>query len=90
MKTPAYPYHLTAEERQAVMNHAAHMFADEAMASAAAATGKSVADMRPKMAEQSFTHGLMLVAMNWSNERLSKLEAEVRAGRDRIAQLEAR
>ncbi|MBM3604368.1 MAG: hypothetical protein FJX25_06315 [Alphaproteobacteria bacterium] len=90
MKTPAYPYHLSDDERKAVMNHAAHMFADEAIASAAAASGKGVADLRPQMADEAFMRGLTLVAMNWSNERLKKLEDEVRAGRARIAELEAR
>lgn len=90
MKTPAYPYHLSDDERKAVMNHAAHMFADEAVTAAAAASGKSIADMRTQMADEAFMRGLTLVAMNWSNERLKKLEAEVRAGHERIAQLEAR
>lgn len=90
MKTPAFPYHLSAEERKAVMNHAAHMFADEAVTEAAVATGKSIPETRAKVADQAFAQGLTLVALNWANERLTKLEAEVRAGRERIAQLEGR
>lgn len=90
MKTPAFPYHLTDDERKAVMNHAAHMFADEAIASAAASSGKSMADMRAQMADEAFMRGMTLVSLNWASERLKKLEDEVRAGRDRIAQLEAR
>ncbi|TJZ91608.1 hypothetical protein FA743_10960 [Paracoccus gahaiensis] len=90
MKTPAFPYHLTDDERKAVMNHAAHMFADEAMAATAASTGKSITEVRPQMADEAFMRGMTLVSLNWANERLKKLEDEVRAGRDRIAQLEAR
>lgn len=90
MKTPAFPYHLGDDERKAVMSHAAHMWADETIAAAAVASGKTIPDMRAKMGDEAFVQGMTLVALNWANERLTKLEAEVRAGHERIAQLEGR
>lgn len=76
MQFPAFPRHLTPEERSAVREVAARKFADEMLNDAVSKFGP-IADAHRREAAHSdaVIKGLTLVSLNWLSERMDAVEA---------------
>lgn len=76
MTFPAFPRHLTPEERSAVREVAARRFADEILEDMVSDLGpiKST-QSREALHGEAVRTGLTLVALNWLSERMDAVEA---------------
>lgn len=76
MQIPAFPRHLTSEERNAMREVAARRFADEILEDMARELGPiKSAPSREALHAEAFRTGLTLVALNWLSERMDAVEA---------------
>lgn len=78
MDIPAYPRHLSSDERQAVFEKAARDFVAQVMTEGAQVAGVSVEQFRksvgPEMAAQGEANAQTMIALRWLQERVKALE----------------
>ncbi|KJZ32747.1 hypothetical protein TW83_01690 [Paracoccus sp. S4493] len=76
MTFPAFPRHLTPEERSAVREVAARKFADELLSDTENKTGPITdARWRTEAHSDALIKGLTLISLNWLSERMDAVEA---------------
>ena len=76
MTFPAFPRHMTPEERNAMREVAARRFADEMLEDVASEFGQiKDAQRREALHSEAVRTGLTLVALNWLSERMDAVEA---------------
>lgn len=78
MDIPAYPRHLSSDERQAVFEKASRDFVEQCMNQGAKAAGVSVERFRKSVGSeataQGETNAQTLIALRWLQERVKALE----------------
>lgn len=92
-RIPPFPRHLSEEGQEVFMKQAADAIVERALAFSAKELGVSVEQVRKNVGNIGvFTvekDAQTQVLMQWAFERIAALEAEVKAGHDRLKRLEA-